>query len=89
MGEIGRDIVERVIGVYEAPILGWGTVVQERIVFLSSFGVEVEPLAFAAVKVLRQTQYSILTFNVLQWVRFPYPIVIVSEQRFVSHGYRP
>ena len=54
-GEIRRDIVERVIGVNEAPIFGWGTVVQERIMFLSSFGVEVEPLAFATVKVLRQT----------------------------------
>ena len=79
LGEIGRDIVERVIGIYEPPVLDWGAVVQERIVFLSGFGVEVEPLASATVKVLRQTQYSVLTFNVLQWVRSPYPIVIVSE----------
>ena len=54
MSEVRRDIVERIIGVYEAPIFDWGTVVQERIVFLSSFGVEVKPLAFAAVKVLRR-----------------------------------
>lgn len=65
MGEIGRDIVKRVIGIYESPILDWGAVVQERIVLLSGFGVEVEPLAFAAVKVLRETQYVVSTFKTL------------------------
>lgn len=65
MREIGGDIVERVIGIYESPILDWGAVVQERIVFLGGVGVEVEPLAFAAVKILRETQYVVLTFKAL------------------------
>lgn len=53
MSQIRWYVVQRVIGVYEAPILGWGAVIRERVVFLERRGVEIKPLAFAAVEVLR------------------------------------
>ena len=49
VGGVGRDIGEGVIGVYEAPVLGWGAVVRERIVILERSRVKIDPLAFAAV----------------------------------------
>ena len=57
MGGIWRDVVERIVGVYEAPVLGWRAVVRERVKMLERGRVGVEPLAFAAVKVLRFSQY--------------------------------
>ena len=56
VGGVLRDVGQRVVGVYEAPVLGWGTVIRERVMFLERGGVEVEPLAFAAVEVLRKVQ---------------------------------
>ena len=52
MGGIWRDVGQRIVGVYEAPVLGWGAVVCERVKVLKRGRVGVEPLAFAAVKVL-------------------------------------
>ena len=52
VSQIWCDVVQRVIGVYEAPIVRWGAVIRERVVFLERIGVEIEPLSFAAVEVL-------------------------------------
>ena len=52
MGGVGRDVVERVVRVYEAPIFRRGAVIRERVVILERRRVEIEPLAFAAVEVL-------------------------------------
>ena len=52
MSGVWRDIVERIVGVYEAPVLGWRAVVRERVELLERCRVGIEPLAFAAVKVL-------------------------------------
>ena len=52
MGGIWRDVGQRIVGVYEAPVLDWRAVVCERVVLLERGRVEVEPLAFPAVKVL-------------------------------------
>lgn len=52
MSQIRWNVVQRVIGVYESPVLGRGAVIRERVIFLERIGVEIEPLAFAAVEVL-------------------------------------
>ena len=52
VGGVWRDVGEGVVGVYEAPVLGWGAVVVERVELLEGGRVGIEPLAFAAVKVL-------------------------------------
>ena len=55
---VGRDVVERVVGVDEAPIFGRGAVVVEGVVCLGGGGVEIEPLAFAAVEVLMNGKFT-------------------------------
>ena len=52
MGVFCGNVVERVVGVDEAPVLCWGAVICEGVVFLERGGVEVEELAFATVEVL-------------------------------------
>jgi len=52
VGGVGRNAGEGVVGVDDAPVVDGGAVVVEGVVLGGGFGVEVEPLAFAAVEVL-------------------------------------
>lgn len=54
MGGVGRDVVQRVVGVYEAPVLGRGAVVRKWVVLLERRRIKIDPLAFAAIEVLRE-----------------------------------
>ena len=63
------NIVERVVGVYEAPVLDWRAVVIERVKLLKRGRVGIDPLAFAAVKVLKIDQSQRMIFTILQWMK--------------------
>ena len=52
VGIVGGDAGERVVGVDEAPVVDGVAVVVEGVELGGAGGVEVEPLAFAAVEVL-------------------------------------
>lgn len=79
MSYVWGNVGQRVIGVDETPIFGWWTVISERVMCLERWGVKVEPIAFAAIKVLRSDQYWGVIFNVLYLAKFSYPVVVVSE----------
>ena len=55
---LGRNVVERVVGVDEAPVFRRGAVVVEGVVCLEGGGVEIEPLAFTAVEVLIKGKFT-------------------------------
>ena len=59
---MGWNVVERVVGVDEAPVLGRGAVVVEGVVCLEGGWVEIEPLAFTAVEVLKKGKLTYVQY---------------------------
>ena len=79
MGGIWRNVGQRIIGVYEAPVLGWRAVICERVELLERGRVGIEPLTFAAVEVL---DFWLVLGDDLHYFAMgerPYPVVVVPK----------
>ena len=86
VGAVGGNAREGVVAVDEAPIVDGVAVVVEGVVLGGAGGVEVEPLAFAAVEVLWGRELAIRSRRMVLCGE-AYPEIVVTDQGFVAFGY--
>ena len=79
MGGIWRNVRQRIVSVYETPILGWRAVICERVELLERGGVGIEPLASAAVQVLDSWLVLRDNLHYSTMGEGPYPVIIVPK----------